>query len=257
METAVAFVALVAASLAGCSAVWGFQGLELAGDASMSGDATRDGKAPPDVTPEDVSAHDGTGPVDASLDALDASAPDAPRDAPLCDPASVDAKLVFITSMATGSTGVLGKTNLCEQAASASGLGARRFVAWVSTNKPASARFIDASAGPYRRPDNQPVASSLSEMVMGDADLMNPIDIALDCKQPVMLPSPAGCVSVVRPVWTGTLENGMPDFNCQDWTQDSGGSAMVGNADQRDRTLWTQSCTTACNAEAYLYCIEY
>jgi hypothetical protein len=262
------FVAVAGAPLAGCSAILGFQNTELLTDASTSGDARTgtDGKGPQDANVStDGSPHDdGKSPRDATVDALDRAAPDAHVDSAACDPASVTGKLVFITDKPmTGDFGddagpdlLLIGDSICQGLAGAAGLGSRTFLAWLSEDSvPASARFhTDASAGPYRLPDNTIVAHTWTRLT--STNLLSPIDIALDCKVPSAV-APQCEASVDLPVWTGTYPGGMAATGqtCADWTtlEDN---AAVGNASAKGTTAWTVSCVISCSDEAYLYCIE-
>jgi hypothetical protein len=265
-------VAVTAASLAGCRAIWGFEDTELLSDASppddgsapRDGSKSHDGGAPPDArTPPD-----GKSPVDSmGGHPPEAGIPDTGVHTG-CDPASVTGKLVFITDMATqGSLGNLaGADKVCQEIAETAGIdgSVRTFRAWLSDETDGgsvAARFTPSNKS-YKLANGHVIANSWSDLTTNPSAPYAPINLTLGCKTPGSL-SPAVCTTNVHPVWTNTTQSGellLTSADCSDWaTTGSGDVGVVGNADDNgsiDSPFWTADCNQSCNEEAYYYCFE-
>jgi hypothetical protein len=142
--------------------------------------------------------------------------------------------------------GLDGGDQRCQMAAAANpALNGRKFVAWLSTSAvDAGSRIGNVQIG-YVRTDNTKLAGSTGDLL--DAVLSNPI--ARDESGAVVID--------MKPVWTGTLANGVKnpgDTLCGDWTEtDSVG--RVGDYTSVSN-LWTDQNYVNCDQDGHIYCVQ-
>ncbi|MBX3221888.1 MAG: hypothetical protein KF795_15330 [Labilithrix sp.] len=229
--SAVVFTLVLAASTAGCFAVFGL-----------------DGYGPPapveDAGVTDVA--DVVVPVEATVDA----GPPPP-------------KLVFVTAdRFTAYLGGLADVDArCQVLAERAGFSGRTFKAWLSDDTASpSTRFADfvANAGPQLvLADETVVATSYAELA--DSGPRVPIRMT-ERGVEVPIDGPAagpGCPSGAV-VWSNTNPNGgaVDQQSCSGWTSNSQGLGRVGVLAGSDRGGWTAACAVPCASEAHLYCFE-
>ena len=144
-----------------------------------------------------------------------------------------------------GDFGVANWDDECEADASAAGLAAGDYLAWLSTSTINAADTLPS--GPFFRPDGVLIALSKADLI--DGKILNPISLKADGSPPQD-----------TLVWTGTLANGTasPIGSCDDWSSADngtrGGNGRTSFTDQR----WSESIGEGivCNGFIAVFCIQ-
>jgi hypothetical protein len=175
---------------------------------------------------------------------------------------------VFVTSALYegGALGGIGGADaICQLHADTAGLTdasglLSSYLAWISTSAATPAgRFRRSTAG-YQLLDGTAIAANWNDLVSGN--LEHAIDVDENGQPFTEVP----VCATFGGAWTGTKPNGTliadadsntsGEYTCADWT-DEAGTALIGDTTAISGQ-WTDSgCSTACNAHAPLYCVEY
>jgi len=143
-----------------------------------------------------------------------------------------------------GAMGLAGADAACASLASAAGLPAGTYKAWLSTSTVDAKSRLGTARG-FIRPDGSPFADKVSDITAGK--ILNPPNIDEN-----------GAAIGDEGAWTGTNASGAEAAGetCSDWTSNSGlaVAGSVGGGPQ----VWTAStgAETSCSGMFHLYCFD-
>jgi hypothetical protein len=155
--------------------------------------------------------------------------------------------VVFVTSMAFDGNlgGLAGADADCQSLANAAGLSGT-FVAWLSTSTVNANTRLGTARG-FVRPDGQPFADTVSDIIMGH--ILNPVII-----------DETGANVGFANVWTATASDGtvIPGFACEDWTDSTSSNQGDLGFTSGGPFTWTEAFSgIACdNTFQHLFCFS-
>jgi len=157
-------------------------------------------------------------------------------------------RVAFLSSPTSGVLGGLsGGDAICAADATANGLPAGTYLAWLSDGTDSPATRFDLNAGPYALPDGTPIAANWADLT--DGALLTPINQLAD-----------GVTTLNSWVFTGTNSDGTSvsasadGENCVGWT--SAGSTGVRGQSGDIGTTWSNVTSIGCSVTVRLYCFQ-
>ena len=165
---------------------------------------------------------------------------------------------VFVTSakyLTADFGGVDQADMLCNTLANGAKLpGAGNYRAWLSDQRDSAEQRLYYSNNPYIMVNKVKVADDWLDLTDGS------LDVAINRTELNMMigVNPPNCFNADEAlVWTGTQADGAAlGGDCEGWSSNemfvSGGTGLCNKKDM----AWTQACTTMCDRQARLYCIE-
>ena len=157
-------------------------------------------------------------------------------------------RVAFLSSPTSGVLGGLsGGDAVCAADATANGLPAGTYLAWLSDGTDSPATRFDLNAGPYSLPDGTPIAATWADLT--DGALLAPLNQLAD-----------GVTTLNSWVFTGTNSDGTSvsasadGDNCVGWT--STGSTGVRGQSGDVGTTWSNVTPIGCGISVRLYCFQ-
>ena len=223
-------IALLAASLAGCSLLIGLEPVPDVADAETEAAAD----APNDVAED---------PADCGV--THKKCPSAQ-----CTNGDCVRRIFVTSSISDGNLGPLGSTSADQRCAGLAlvPFSGATFFAWLSDNDASAGAKLGTSNAPFVLPDGQHVAESSAALLQTSTV---PLEHAID---EIEDGGPGGGFNV----WTGTTPGGAADTttsHCMEWTSNGQVHAYGGYSSSVDAG-WTFIGQLACGTPAHLYCVE-